>query len=323
MTTNLDQEIDFVGKKKKIPWFTRDLRKNKCFNNLVADIQKEKKETSVRNILYSLLPISEYVASTKRRKFDRVNGKDAWLKLLAEEGGLIRSLSVRYGTQGNIPQRAAIILDYLAECGILPGTNLTVVELGCSAGLLGRVFCSSKKIFLRQKGELAKKFFWLQRYPRVFEDCVIRYVGYDHILPSPVLIPFYVWDKDKREKVLKFMDAFPQQGEVHEKSFIAALKSLMWVEGFEKFEPIVILTSFVLYQLNEPEKLIQSIASKVSSIANVHWLDLSRNSGLESVFGVHEKTMNLVPDHVYLSHNGVPVAHVINGSDDCPDWEYL
>lgn len=51
-------------------------------------------------------------------------------------------------------------------------------------------------------------------------------------------------------------------------------------------------------------------------------LDLSRNSNLDCLFKEGTEKV-LVENHVYLSHNSNQVAHVINGSDDCPDWEYL
>ena len=85
-------------------------------------------------------------------------------------------------------------------------------------------------------------------------------------------------------------------------------------------EPVIFLTAFVMYQLLSPQTMIQKILGLVHAHENVHWLDLSRNNSLDCLFK-NVKALN--ENHIYLSHNGRQVAHVINGSDDCPDWEYL
>ncbi|KKS38413.1 MAG: hypothetical protein UU98_C0007G0054 [Parcubacteria group bacterium GW2011_GWD2_42_14] len=315
MIDNLARELDFVGSRKRLPWFTRNLTKKTSFVGLVEDIQEKRSETSLRNILYSLLPISEYVASLKKGKFDRTSGEDEWIKLLEENAHLIRHLAVKYGTQGNIPQRAAIILDYFYKSNLLSNRSATVVELGCSAGLIGTVLCSSETLFLHQGGSLAKEYFWLKRMPRVRSSYNITYRGYDRTLPLKELIPFFVWDVDKRHQVSAFVETCPEKGVLFEKTFEEALEDVSKVN----FEAVIILTSFVLYQLTHPEVLIDKIMELVYNMGNVHWLDLSRNDGLPCLF----QRNTCVPGHVYLSHNGTQVAHVINGSDDCPDWEYM
>jgi len=272
MNENLARELDFVGSKKRLPWFTRSLMQKTSFVDIVKDIQAGRKGTSLRNILYSLLPISEYVASLKKETFDRTSGEDEWIRVLEENAHLIRYLVVKYGTQGNIPQRAAIILDYFYKSNLLTNRSATVVELGCSA-------------------------------------------GYDRTLPLKELVPFFVWDVDKRSKVSAFVETCPEKGVLFEKTFEEALEDVKKVN----FETVCILTSFVLYQLAQPEVLVRNIMELVHTMGNVHWLDLSRNDGLPCLF----QSNMLVPGHVYLSHNGTQVAHVINGSDDCPDWEYL
>lgn len=314
---NLAQELDFVGSRKRLPWFTRDLLKQPGFTNLVEDVKEKRRETSLRNILYSLLPISEYVAMLKGEAFDRTCGEEAWLRLLEENAYLIRNLAVKYGTQGNIPQRAAIILDYFHKCKLLSNGCATVVELGCSAGLIGTVLCSSERLFLRQGGSLAKEYFWLKREPKVRSTYNITYKGYDRTLPLKELIPFFVWDEDKRGKVSAFVETFPQKGVLFEKTFDDALEGVE--QARESFETVFILTSFVLYQLTQPNDLVQKIMKLVYNIGNVHWLDLSRNDGLQCLF----RSSALIPGQVYLSHNGNQVARVVNGSDDCPDWTYV
>jgi len=312
------EEVVFVGLKRKIPWFNKDLARNKTFARFVHDVCKEREGTSLRTILYSILPLVEYVASTEGVVLDRINDKKKWLHFIKEKEDVIRNLAIRYGTQGNVPQRAAIILDYLYEKKILPEEKGVVYELGCSAGFLGSVLCSPHRFFVEDGGALARRLFWLKRMPRVYEFHDVRYEGFDRVLPDPEIVPYYVWDEDRREQVKDFAQMkILKRVQLFECTFDKAFSRLKR----NMPETAIILTSFMFYQLTDPVHLIEKILNEVSS-GDVHWLDLSRNNGLECIFG-ESPTNNLIPNHVYLSHNGTPVAHIVNGSDDCPDWEYL
>ncbi len=318
MKENLKEELDFVGARKSVPWFTRDLARNLDFKELIQNIQKKRKDSTIRTIHYSLFPLSEYVAFLHGFEISFKKGQKEWLRVVLENSHEIESLATRYGTQGNIPQRAAIVLDYFERARMLPKAKATVVELGCSAGLLGTTLCMSKELFLQHNGLLAKEYFWLRRTPHITVPYNITYIGYDKALPPLDLVPFFVWDTERREKVASFARMFKSKGVLFEKSF----DPLLDVKRIESKEPVIFLTAFVLYQLAKPEDLQRKIMGLVHTHKNVHWLDLSRNSNLECLFGNFDD-LKLVQNHVYLSHNSVPVAHIIHGSDDCPDWEYL
>ncbi len=327
MLSNLEEELNFVGDKKKLSWFNSALVDNFHFTRLVSEVYQARPDTSLRNVLYSIPPLCEYVASLKGRTLDRSNGTDEWTLLFEENRQLISKLAVRHGTQGNIPQRAAIVLDYLHVGGLIPDGTATVFELGCSAGLLGTALCTAQKLFSRSNGcSLAKEYFWLKRMPKIKNSHNISYRGYDRMVPPRKLVPFYVWDLKQRAKVARFANSFGQKGDLREGSFEDALRDIREADQRER---IIILTSFVLYQLRNPELLVQDILDLVHMRGNVHWIDLSRNSGLNCLFQEQavlqgdRAVVDLVPNHIYLSHNGFPVAKVINGTDDCPDWEYL
>lgn len=316
---DLRAEIDFVGERKKIPWFTRELLSSGEFIDLIRCIQEARRESTLRTTLYSLFPISEYVAYLQGREVDFSKGKTPWFELLFDNTERIHSLAVKYGTQGNVPQRAAIILDYLRTGNMIPRFRATVIELGCSAGLLGTALCLSEEIFLRHNGLFAKEYFWLKRMPHITTPYDITYIGYDKVIPPLEMVPFFVWNKEKRGKVASFAETFKTKGVLFEKTF----DSLLDVERIESQEPVIFITAFVMYQLLQPEILHQKIMHLVRTHRNVHWLDLSRNSNLGCLFGGSKHSRSLIENHVYLSHNSRPVAHIINGSDDCPDWRYL
>lgn len=313
----LKKELDYVGERKKVKWFSRDLLKNIKFVKLVNRIQ-QKRNVTFRTTLYSLFPFSEYVAYCKGVEIDFIKGPDSWMNLVLENSVLIESLAVKYGNQGNIPQRAGIILDYLERSRLLTSASATIIELGCSSGLVGVALCMTDELFVKHDGLLAKEYFWLKRFPVITTPYDITYIGYDQVIPPTELVPFFVWDKDKRKKVSAFIKNAKTKGVLFEKKF----DSLVDVKRVVSDKPVIFLTAFVMYQLIHPEELMRKILGLVHMHENVHWLDLSRNNNLSNLF--RDKTKNaLIENHVYLSHNGEQVAHIVNGSDDCPDWEYL
>jgi hypothetical protein len=317
MKENLKKELDFVGARKKVPWFSKDLLKYSDFKELIQNIQKRRKDVTVRTTLYSLFPLSEYVAYLHGCEVDFKKGERVWMDMVLKYAREIQTLAVKFGTQGNVPQRAAIILDHFERARMLPQGSAVVVELGCSAGLVGTTLCLSDELFVRHNGLLAKEYFWLKRMPHITMPYDITYIGYDRVIPPLDLIPFFIWDREKRGKVSAFAKAFKTKGILFEKPF----DPLLDVRRIESQVPVIFVTAFVMYQLAHPEVLQRKLMGLVHTHKNVHWLDLSRNSNLECIFGSDSE--RYVEDHVYLSHNGVPVAHVVNGSDDCPDWEYL
>ncbi len=319
MILDLCDELDFVGARKKLPWFNRRLAKDSQFVTLVESILNERGGASTRTVLYSLLPLSEYVAYRIGVNTSLSDGARPWKKVVYENVDTLRMLAVKHGTQGNIPQRAAIVLDYFEESAILPTAACTTIELGCSAGLLGTVLCSSEELFRNHRGSLAREYFWLKRMPHLSVPYRISYIGYDRSIPPQDLIPFFLQDTDKRERVAAFARSYSPRGLLFEQTF----DSFLDTERIVSTEPVIILTAFVLYQLDEPHVLIERILELVRTNDCVHWLDLSRNSKLPCLFGQQKQVQPLVSNHIYLSHNGVQVAHVTDGSDDCPNWEYL
>lgn len=307
------EEFRFVGERKKLPWFTGELVDNDALTHIIRTVKYLKPEMSLRTVLYALFPITEYYAHDEGVALDRKD-KQQWLDFIGLHRSALARCIAQYGVQGNIPQRAAIVLDYFTQSNLLKNDTATVIELGCSAGLLGTALCRSEELFGGDVRSL-KNHFWLQRVPSM-RRYHIDYFGFDQCIPPLDLVPYFVWDKDMREKITSFILTYEQSGEVRRKDAYAVLGDFSVCNDTS----VVILTSFFLYQFLHPEKMVKKLRRIVQTNDTVHWLDLSRNRELPCVFG---KGNALLPDHVYLSHNGTPVAHVINGSDDCPDWEYL
>jgi hypothetical protein len=316
MSSILADELDFVGNRKRLAWFNSSLANNPWLVRMVDEIVSRRQGTSVRNILYGLFPLSEYLADQASYGTTLFGTEAMWLAFAVPNERALIELSVRYGTQGNIPQRAAIISDYALRKGLLHGEATQVVELGCSAGLLGRFLCHQQ--LLLSSAALMQRYFWLKRLPLRKQNHTFNYTGVDVAIPPDDLVPYFVQDHEKRAKTKLFVREVLSGGEL----VVDALEDYLLRIGSMRTSDIMLLvTAFVLYHFEQPESAINVLLDVVHAHHNIHWLDLSRNAGLNTLYRDYER--HLVPNYVYLSDNGVPVAQIVNGSDDCPNWKYL
>jgi len=304
---SLEKELDWAGERRQTPWFDRRLLQEDWFEFLIQSVFALNPQITLRNFCYSILPTVEYIAF-KQGLAERevVCSIESLRSFLSNQSGSTETLAkivAKHGTQGNIPQRAVVILDYLHNSGILTLGMNKVVELGCSGGLVGCAMVNWSKIVLDGKAEY---YFWLKRKtPNLLPDRQINYIGYDKSLPPYDLLPFFIRDSHKRQKVLMFAKDFGGSVSIREETLEQYLNRSNGI-------PAIIITSFVLYHLRDISKIYTSLIEKVRE--GYHWIDLSRNSGLDCLF-----EGGYVPNHVYLSYNGKPVVKIIDGSDDCPN----
>lgn len=297
-------DVAFVRPVRKISWLNQNLSGNGDFWKLISDIQNRGRSMTVRNALYSMLCVADFLEVSARD----TETFGEWLALVGDKRELLVQLASK-GTQGNIPQRAAIVLDYIAH-NMDQSRSLTIVELGCSGGLLGRVFVHAQRIFSDNRFH---QYFWLKRVPAVPKQAVY-YIGCDQERPDSKLLPFYIWNLEQRKKTALFMQNHPNSGIFMHMSIEHFLENhLRFITG-----DIILLTSFVLYQIRD-NSLVGKIVRISEQNSHVQWIDLSRAQD----FPYNEDKYDLKDRWIYLFHNGTPKAHIINGSDDCPDWRYL
>ncbi len=309
----LADELDFVGSKQKLPWFGRKCALDPWFVGLVQELRTLNPILSTRNILCALMPHSEHVASAKSDNMF-ISYKH-WKSFVCENKERIVRRVVEHGTQRNLPQCAAILLDYLHHARSILTPTVRIVEFGCSAGLMGRAFLNAREVFAP---EVAEKYFWLTRLPRLGGAHICSYVGVDKVIPSEDLVPYFIGDLEKREKLRCFMNDYACAGDLHEQ---AMEEYLVRESGVLSNMPVLYVTSFLLYQFADPTQIAMRLQAFCEGRDDRHWLDLSRAEVLAGMFD--DSAYTLDPTHIYLRHNGVPVAHVIGGSDDCPNWEYI
>ncbi len=308
----IKQELTFVGQRKKVDWFNSRLADNEWFRKLVEQIKQRRPQTSWRNIFYSLFPISEYLKEKYEDGADILASFNNWQRFIKNNQAEFVSLVAKHGTQGNIPQRAAIMIDYLSRQMLIKKDNL-IIELGCAQGLIGQVF-KNYNYFLTKPNK--EKYFWLKREPQLPPlGTRFDYIGCELLPPPMELVPFFVQDRDKREKLKAFIQAIEKGSLIFKQS----LDDFLATTYLNPQRSTIIITSFVLYQFDQPEKIYRLLLQKIRG--NIHWLDLSRNSKLSCLFETGNS--KLKKNWIYLSHNGKPVAEIIDGSDDCPNWRYL
>lgn len=302
-------------KEKRFPGLIKIWPGKEWFCDFIKEIVNQRKQTSLRNILYSLFPITEYLCETQGISGSIFSSYALWSDFAKANSTIIIELSVNHGTQGNIPQRAVIILDYVHKAGLVKRGENIVIELGCSGGLIGCVMENHRKLFVEKSGFLTDKYFWLKRKPKIeIQNAFFNYLGYDTYLPPKKFLPFFIWDKEKRRKVEMFINDFQPKGLLLQQP----VDRFFEVTNIFSSSPIIIITSFMFYQFRDAKSIQEKILEKIKH--DVHWIDLSRNNNLPFLFKPIER---FVPNHTYLSHNGNPVAKIIDGSDDCPNWEYL
>lgn len=313
--------LDFVGDRRKVPWLNASITNDPWFRDLCFRIQSERQGTSTQNMLYAIFAHAEHVLHLHgiSRSLLEYGSFLEWKEALRDHSEQLACSVIQHGTQGNIPQRAGIVIDFLCRSGLWKkGEKTTTVELGCSAGLLGRVFVNAHALFAAD--DRWREFFWLARVPKVAENVPLEYVGMDRVIPPPSMVPYFMTNMEQRKMVEAFMVAYPYQaGELVVADVWEYLNQLG--ERVPQNGSVVFLTAFMLYHFEFPQPLVHKLLRIVSQHTKVHWLDLSRARVFMGT-QCHDDTRVLQPQHVYLRHNGVPVAHVINGSDDCPDWEW-
>lgn len=307
----LRHELDFVGQRKGIPWFNRSLSTDIFFLGLVKQIIARRNlaghKTTLRNVLYSIFPATEYLYDRTGKNSRRAFSSDyGWKGIVNINIGTekLTKLAAK-GTQGNIPQRAAVIIDYLTKANKLASGQNNIIELGCAGGNLGIIFEQAKILDW-------EKYSWCQKVPEIKEDSFFNYTGYDISIPARNYVPFFIWDEDKRRRLIAFNKDLSLKGNI-------ILQDInTFLEGNIKAEvPTFILTSYIMYQLPNAVDIYNKIMEKVFKTANLYWIDLSRNDdSLDFLFGNNFFMRGIN----YLSFNGVPKMEAINCSDDWSDW---
>jgi D-alanine--D-alanine ligase len=308
-----------------------------ALGDLMANIYSDRPEMSPLNFVSTLAGAINYLqvepddshASTSRSIFD------GWVK---ENYSQILDLSVKRNNNPTVPQRAAVVQHYLnrkfgnSACGLL--------ELGCSRGDIGAVLLNWNYVATRSSEYFFPSYKGHAEFSDSSQMCqVVRYLGVDLNVNCEDRWLLSLWGKnDPRVKVLKsFYRDFPP---LNRKDFLRVEGNAtssdsyadLAVSWFSNVERVVVLTSYLAYQLTPSER--QSLASAIYQLKSrfqnhrqareridVHWInvDLSAEKWLTDSWRINEVFMT----EIHVAQNGYRIKSIAELANDLGDeWKF-
>lgn len=202
--------------------------------------------------------------------FGKLEASDLFQAFLYKHEETILNTAKNKKVQGNIPQRAFPIIDLVN--GKIGNTNVKVIELGASYGLIGLSLLNMKKIIENQD----KYFYKEQRFPSI-NDSIISYLGIEYDPPDKEWLLASNWNQETELRLKNFLSDI----EIDNKFNVVKGNAF----GFSKSEPVkkfvhqkngklIVLTSFMLYQfsptqVNELKNEIYEFIEKYDG----HWIN--------------------------------------------------
>ena len=312
---NTKKVINTLGASLGLDWFTAE--------NLGIDLIYEIKQvqkTSGRNLRITLLSIFaaiEYLYTEEYQK-EGLDVREIFQEKISFQNKFLRKYDdiekfvAEHGCQKSFPQRAFIFLDQLNEIVSTETKKIKLIEFGAAAGFLGHIF-EHPSYYI--EGLPKNDVFQVKRKIQT-PHFGIQYEGYDLHIPKQEIVPYFIWDIEKRERVQRYMQIYRRPRILHEKDMFMVLDTYLKTD--DNLSDVYFITSCMLYQLSRGAKTrFQTIMTSLQE-RNAHWLDLSRHHNdipwLEAI------TQQLEYDHNYLSVDGIPRKRIIDGVDDCSNW---
>jgi hypothetical protein len=237
-------------------------------------------------------------------KLEEANSFESFINEHHEE---ILNISINKKVQGNGLERGLPILEILSRK--LPEASIYLIELGASYGLIGSCLLNSNMIL-----EKRNKYFHLeQRIPENSKN-IDYYLGIDIDPPDKEWLLSCFSNPNDTERINTFIE-----DNKHTKNFQILKASAL---GFSKLKEVrkvvdkkatvVILTSFMLYQLNdEQQKNLEKEIEVFIHKYNGHWI----RQEVEFFDG------QLGPAEYNIEWDG---SKIIKLNDDrCTDWKWL
>lgn len=228
-----------------------------------------------------------------------------------------------------IPQRAFPIYSLLQRKNI---NNAGIVELGCSRGDIGLTLLNSQKIIAHGSEYLFRDFIYKTNLQELTgNQLVSKYLGIDIdiSLNDQWLLSLWGLKDERRQQLRKFYEDFlPNNNRTffRLKSNACELNQYLpfMIKFMENVSPIVILTSFMIYQLSRTERLrlISSIYKMNLYFNKIIWLDqgMDIKDFLDGGFRFDQIFINeLSFDNNKLL--GTPLIKIFN--DACEGWELI
>jgi len=278
------------------------LKKENTLNILHEIILKSNKAPS--EAVLALLASIKYFQKDINA-FIKLEKNDSFQEFIKDNYDEIVEISINKKVQGNAPERGLPILEVLGK--MLPVDQIAIIELGASYGLIGS--CLLNYEILLNENALFQFGQKLPQNPKGIE----YYVGIDIDPPDKEWLLACCPDMNSATQISNFID-FVQQKNSFQILKVSAfgfsgLKEIK--ELIEKKFKIVVLTSFMLYQLDEKKQklLIDEISEFTHNIGG-HWIYQ------DVEFPDKEEYQDY-----FIEWDGTRIIKLMD--DSCSDWNWI
>jgi hypothetical protein len=246
-------------------YLVEQLKSEKAFH-IIAEIIAQSGKTPTEAIIILLAAIRYYYKDIYALK--KIEQDQSFQNVLTNHYGAILKISVDGKVQGNAPDRAFPILEILYKNFL--NEDICVIELGASFGLIGSCLLNPETIFEKDKNS----FFENQKVPENVKK-VSQYLGIDINPPEKewLLACFSnINDAIRIDNYIRNLQNNPSFNLIKASALgFSKLKEVQ--EIINKGKKIIILNSFMLYQLNNQLRdfLIYEIKTFCSQ-NNANWI---------------------------------------------------
>ena len=234
-------------------------------------------------------------------------------EVIRQHGEEIVRLSVEKGVQANLPSRALPIFEVLHNK--VGASSYSVIELGSSAGLIGRCLMNPNNIVERKELYLTPQ----QQLPSSM-PVVNGYMGIDLSLPDDDWLIACDWEPNHRRQLQRFLaDCAPMKDQdfsLHEGN-VFGFSTFPQVNEFvarsvARGSTVVVLTSFMMYQYEEEQK--KQLRGEIFGF-------LTFNGGYGAHWINQDVNLSASPLEYYIELDGEKIVEL--SDDACIQWNWL
>jgi hypothetical protein len=273
-------------------------------SKLIEDIINQSGKTPAESIIILLFAIRYHFKDINI--LQTIENNDSFQLVINEHYNDLLQISIKEKVQGNAPERALPILDVLSKK--LPNESVCIIELGASFGLIGHCLLNPEGLFDQKNNYFTSE----QKMPDLKKN-VSSYLGIDLNPPNKDWLLSCIFNTIDAKRIDNYINSIiPNHNFELIKASALGFTNLLEVKQLlEKNKKIVILTSFMMYQLNSDLK--ENLTNEINEFClqnNGHWI-----SQEVDVLGENSHPL------YYINFDG---EHIINLKDDkCSNWEWL
>jgi len=270
---------------------------------IVKIMQESGKE--IHEAVSVMISVIKYL-SKNRKIFEELEENDSFQEYLNSHRESILQLSISAKNQANLPERAMPLFEVFEQK--LGNVPVAVVELGSSFGLIG--YC-----LLNPQKAIANKHLYFSTHQKIPKHClpIKYYLGIDVNIPDKEWILSCIWEEEDEHRLRRFVD------DIQPKENFELVKNNALI--FSELEPVkrllkqsftlVILTSFMLYQMDKP------IQNQFKDSIKV----FCQNTGSHWVNQTFRILSDRAEDEYLVEWDGVKILELPD--DKCTDWKWI